>query len=93
MFDDPPTNSHPVEARQIAEDRLWVFRRYIPFHLRVEPDHNQVRTDDFDEEPKKRLHIVSDASVHVEASKVAGAWNLFATHNKRRQVVRTLKHQ
>lgn len=39
------------------------------------------------------MNIVSDASVHVAAGKVAGAWHIFEEHNKKGRVARSLEHQ
>ncbi len=88
-----PINLHPVNARLVAQDRIWVPRKYRPHHLRFRESTLVRNSDDFVEREGARLHIVSNASVHVAKGKVAGAWNMFKTHDARRRTATPLEHQ
>ena len=90
---EPPEESHPISARYMTEGRLWIWKQFHPYEFAEPADHDEVLADEFDETPIQLLNIVSDASVHVAAGKVAGAWHILEEHNKKRRVARSLEHQ
>ena len=76
----------------MTEDRVWVWKCFHP-HEFSPPDRDKIiLSNNFDETPGQLLHIVSDASVHITAGRVTGAWHLFKTHNAKQRVVRSFKH-
>ena len=74
----PPKESHPVAARHMSANSIFVWKRYRPHALSGPPSEDHIIGDTFQEEGTGRLNLVSDASIHVAKRKAAGVWHLFA---------------
>ena len=81
---EPPLESHPIQARALGEGRLWIYKRYCPPHIRCTQRPSIILEDSFKETPHQKLHLVSNASVHIGARQAAGAWSLFNSHELHR---------
>ena len=75
-----PQASHPVKARYMKDNCIWVWNEFHP-HAFSSSDKKIVLEVKHDETPGKLLHIVSDALVHIEAEQVTGAWHIFKTQD------------
>ena len=90
---EPPPGSHPIKARSLSVDKIWVFRQYTPFQDAIVSDQRCVLEDTLANSSHGTYNLVSDASVHISQRKAAGAWRLLESDTAIRRVNMPLQHQ
>ena len=82
--EEPPFISYPISAKTLPEGCLWIWKPFVPFSESVLNDKQFVTTNDYVEQPGDNLTMVSDATVHVDTSKVSDAWQLYKEQDNKR---------
>ena len=75
-----------METNTLADGCLWIWKPYLPLLTSVMNDERVVITTDCAEQLGDNLTIVGDIVVHVDTSKVSGAWQLYKEQDSKRQV-------